>query len=100
MNGGGVGERLKPAVLKTVRPVRVSGVRIPPPPCNLYCAPVPARSHRPDPAIVAARESVSVSANNYASPNRFAFKNSLRNLPCGSNCQHNLRKSGNLSYLE
>jgi len=27
-----VGERLKPAVLKTVRPVRVSGVRIPPPP--------------------------------------------------------------------
>jgi len=43
---------------------------------------------------------VSVSANNYASPNRFAFKNSLRNLPCGSNCPHNLRKSGNLSYLE
>ena len=30
--GGGVGERLKPAVLKTVRPERVSGVRIPPPP--------------------------------------------------------------------
>src|SRR5712691_9227051 len=29
---GGVGERLKPAVLKTVRPERVSGVRIPPPP--------------------------------------------------------------------
>ena len=27
-----MGERLKPAVLKTVRPVRVSGVRIPPPP--------------------------------------------------------------------
>src|SRR6266852_5933868 len=30
--GGGVGERLKPAVLKTVRLERVSGVRIPPPP--------------------------------------------------------------------
>src|SRR6266478_9930651 len=30
--GGGVGERLKPAVLKTVRPERVSGVRISPPP--------------------------------------------------------------------
>src|SRR5579862_3089600 len=29
---GGVGERLKPAVLKTVRPERVSWVRIPPPP--------------------------------------------------------------------
>jgi hypothetical protein len=29
---GGVGERLKPAVLKTVRLERVSGVRIPPPP--------------------------------------------------------------------
>jgi TrmH family RNA methyltransferase len=29
---GGVGERLNPAVLKTVRPERVSGVRIPPPP--------------------------------------------------------------------
>jgi hypothetical protein len=27
-----VGERLKPAVLKTVRPERVSGVQIPPPP--------------------------------------------------------------------
>jgi hypothetical protein len=27
-----VGERLNPAVLKTVRPERVSGVRIPPPP--------------------------------------------------------------------
>jgi hypothetical protein len=27
-----VGERLKPAVLKTVRLERVSGVRIPPPP--------------------------------------------------------------------
>ena len=32
LEGGGVGEWLKPAVLKTVRPVRVSGVRIPPPP--------------------------------------------------------------------
>ena len=32
IGGGGVGERLKPAVLKTVRPERVSGVRIPPPP--------------------------------------------------------------------
>ena len=32
IKGGGVGERLKPAVLKTVRPERVSGVRIPPPP--------------------------------------------------------------------
>ena len=31
MNGG-VGERLKPAVLKTVRLERASGVRIPPPP--------------------------------------------------------------------
>ena len=31
-NVGGVGERLKPAVLKTVRLERVSGVRIPPPP--------------------------------------------------------------------
>jgi hypothetical protein len=29
---GGVGEWLNPAVLKTVRPERVSGVRIPPPP--------------------------------------------------------------------
>jgi hypothetical protein len=29
---GGVGERLKPAVLKTVGPERVPGVRIPPPP--------------------------------------------------------------------
>src|SRR5207245_3327130 len=29
---GGVGERLKPAVLKTVRLARASGVRIPPPP--------------------------------------------------------------------
>ena len=29
---GGVGEWLKPAVLKTVRLERVSGVRIPPPP--------------------------------------------------------------------
>jgi hypothetical protein len=33
---GGVGERLKPAVLKTVRPERVSGVRIPPPPPLSY----------------------------------------------------------------
>ncbi len=32
IKGGGVGERLKPAVLKTVRPERVSGVQIPPPP--------------------------------------------------------------------
>src|SRR5262249_11058681 len=32
IEGGGVGERLKPAVLKTVRLERVSGVRIPPPP--------------------------------------------------------------------
>ena len=32
MKNGGVGERLKPAVLKTVRLERVSGVRIPPPP--------------------------------------------------------------------
>jgi hypothetical protein len=33
---GGVGERLKPAVLKTVRLERVSGVRIPPPPPENY----------------------------------------------------------------
>src|ERR1700692_891497 len=32
LENGGVGERLNPAVLKTVRPERVSGVRIPPPP--------------------------------------------------------------------
>ena len=32
IRNGGVGERLKPAVLKTVRLERVSGVRIPPPP--------------------------------------------------------------------
>src|SRR5260221_2421488 len=32
LRNGGVGERLKPAVLKTVRLERVSGVRIPPPP--------------------------------------------------------------------
>jgi hypothetical protein len=32
IRSGGVGERLKPAVLKTVRLERVSGVRIPPPP--------------------------------------------------------------------
>ena len=32
MKNGGVGEWLNPAVLKTVRPERVSGVRIPPPP--------------------------------------------------------------------
>src|SRR5579863_620349 len=32
IENGGVGEWLKPAVLKTVRPERVSGVRIPPPP--------------------------------------------------------------------
>jgi hypothetical protein len=35
IGNGGVGERLKPAVLKTVRPERVSGVRIPPPPPSL-----------------------------------------------------------------
>src|SRR5580693_4923797 len=34
---GGVGERLKPAVLKTVGPERVPGVRIPPPPPLLTC---------------------------------------------------------------
>ena len=38
MKSGEVGERLNPAVLKTVRPERVSGVRIPP---------SPPRSHRP-----------------------------------------------------
>ena len=32
IKSGGVGERLKPAVLKTVRLERASGVRIPPPP--------------------------------------------------------------------
>ena len=32
IRNGGVGERLKPVVLKTVRLERVSGVRIPPPP--------------------------------------------------------------------
>ena len=32
LNFGGVAERLKAAVLKTVRPARVSWVRIPPPP--------------------------------------------------------------------
>jgi hypothetical protein len=32
LDAGGVGERLKPAVLKTVGPERVPGVRIPPPP--------------------------------------------------------------------
>src|SRR5580658_200900 len=32
LNFGGVAERLKAAVLKTVRPERVSWVRIPPPP--------------------------------------------------------------------
>ena len=31
---GGVAEWLNAAVLKTVRPVRVSGVQIPPPPFN------------------------------------------------------------------
>ncbi len=35
IRNGGVGERLKPAVLKTVRLERVSGVRIPPPPPEL-----------------------------------------------------------------
>ncbi len=34
---GGMGERLKPAVLKTVSPARGSGVRIPlPPPFGLF----------------------------------------------------------------
>src|SRR5262249_40556828 len=37
IEGGGVGERLKPAVLKTVRLERVSGVRIPPPPPHAKC---------------------------------------------------------------
>ena len=32
VKNGGVGKRLTPAVLKTVRPERVSWVRIPPPP--------------------------------------------------------------------
>ena len=32
IKNGGAGEWLKPAVLKTVRLERVSGVRIPPPP--------------------------------------------------------------------
>ena len=32
IHSGGVGEWLKPTVLKTVRPERVSWVRIPPPP--------------------------------------------------------------------
>src|SRR5258708_24757997 len=41
IKNGGVGERLKPAVLKTVRPERASGVQIPPPPpssriCNCW----------------------------------------------------------------
>src|ERR1700733_287761 len=51
---GGVGERLKPAVLKTVRPERVSGVRIPPPPpysrshrCLLINSPAPGTSKVP-----------------------------------------------------
>ena len=35
LENGGVGERLNPAVLKTVRPERVSGVRIPPPPPSI-----------------------------------------------------------------
>src|SRR5713226_2655687 len=37
IKNGGVGERLKPAVLKTVRLERVSGVRVPPPPPALPC---------------------------------------------------------------
>jgi hypothetical protein len=42
IKNGGVGERLKPAVLKTVRPERVSGVRIPPPPpASLRVSPFP-----------------------------------------------------------
>ena len=37
IKNGGVGERLKPAVLKTVEPERVPGVRIPPPPpCKFH----------------------------------------------------------------
>src|SRR5258706_6344385 len=35
IKNGGVGEWLNPAVLKTVRPERVSGVRIPPPPPSI-----------------------------------------------------------------
>src|SRR6267154_1116386 len=35
LESGGVGEWLNPAVLKTVRPERVSGVRIPPPPPSI-----------------------------------------------------------------
>ena len=52
LKAGGVGERLKPAVLKTVRPERVSWVRIPPPPprsvllnprtsCQIYISAIP-----------------------------------------------------------
>ena len=37
LGSGGVGEWLNPAVLKTVRPERVSGGRIPPPPPLLEC---------------------------------------------------------------
>src|SRR5713226_3459826 len=48
--GGGVGERLKPAVLKTVRLERVSGVRIPPPPPALL-------GYGPSPGALAARHS-------------------------------------------
>src|SRR5467141_88539 len=36
LGSGGVGEWLNPAVLKTVRPERVSGVRIPPPPPSIF----------------------------------------------------------------
>jgi hypothetical protein len=36
---GGVGKRLTPAVLKTVRPERVSWVRIPPPPPASFFSP-------------------------------------------------------------
>src|SRR5882672_10009971 len=36
LGNGGVGEWLNPAVLKTVRPERVSGVRIPPPPPSIF----------------------------------------------------------------
>src|SRR6266436_3664392 len=47
---GGVGERLKPAVLKTVRLERVSGVRIPPPPPVLP-------AYEPSPGVLASRHS-------------------------------------------
>src|SRR5258708_3833593 len=47
LRSGGVGEWLKPAVLKTVRPERVSGGRIPPPPpCSHAFSPAPFLSAR------------------------------------------------------